>query len=193
MLSVRVARAGAPLPAEEIPVRKGRRDRRAEFRRLWRRLAYLGCAAGLALVAGAHSAQVAREGQSYLALKEELSLLEAENRRLEAQVVELQSPARIEREAVGRLGMVRPPQVAPVPPAPVFAGGGPGRIGSDRLAVATTPSTVSIDLPAAADSPAGSRTRTARAEATTGTGLLADPAGLGGELIRRLSRWLAGR
>ncbi len=158
-----------------------------------RRLFYLGCAAGLALLAAMHSTRVAREGRELVALKEELRNLEAENRRLEAEVLELQSLARIEREATGRLGMVRPPQVAPVPAAGAFTRGGhPGRVGAVLADAAPRPYTVSVPLPPPPGGGDGGG-RPAQAGAAPGGGIWRGPAGALRDLGHWLTRRFAGR
>ncbi len=90
----------------------------------------------LALLVSLRSAEVARRGRALVSLGEEAAWLQAENRRLEAALLALESPERIEREAE-RMGFVRPEAVAALPRAaflaylpaagPSAAGGGPMR------------------------------------------------------------------
>ncbi len=100
-----------------------------------RTLLLLAAVFALVALVGERAAQVARTGRQILQWKEELRLLEADNRRLEARVIELQSPRRIEAEAKARLGM-RPPETIrpvslPVQPAPA-GGGGAAAAGARR-------------------------------------------------------------
>lgn len=154
-----------------------------------RRLVYLGCVAGLALLAAVHSTRVAREGRELVALKEELRNVEAENRRLEAQVLELQSLARIEREATQRLGMVRAVQVAAEPgEGDGLPGRGPGR--QDGLAAPDVPQPRVVSVPLA---PAPASGGPAEAGAAFGTGAWRGPVGVMADLGRWLTRWIPGR
>ncbi len=104
-----------------------RPDRERQRRALARFAVYLACAAALGLLVASRSARVAAASRDIIALKEELRLVEAENKRLEMEALRLASLERIEREAEARLGMTRPEQVFPLPPptpAATFAGTG---------------------------------------------------------------------
>lgn len=103
------------------PGRRPERARQGQGHALARFAVYLFFAVAAALAVAGTSARVARQGQDLVALKEELRVLEADNRRLEAEMLGLQSLARIEHEAK-RLGLDRPRVVRPVPfvPAPPF-------------------------------------------------------------------------
>lgn len=96
----------------------GRRPARARRRQAQKALAhytvYLVLVAAVAFTVAASSVRVAKQGQELVALKEEFRRLEADNKRMEAETLGLQSLARIEREAV-RLGLQRPKVVRPVP------------------------------------------------------------------------------
>lgn len=92
-----------------------RSARRSQGKALFRFAACVAFAASLALVVADRSARVAAEAQEILALKEELRLVEAENRRLEMAALQMSSLARIEREAKDRLGMELPRKILPVP------------------------------------------------------------------------------
>lgn len=81
----------------------------------------------LLILIGQRAVYVAVTGRQILEWKEELRLLEAENKRLEARILALQAPQRVESDARTRLGMrpaegIRAISVAG-PPAGVGEGG----------------------------------------------------------------------
>lgn len=96
--------------------RKRHRQLSGFFRYIW----YLSFIGAMLIAVGLSSARLAVEAGILINLKEELRLLEADNKRLEAEVARLQSLDLIEREATVRLGMVKPERINPVPlePAP---------------------------------------------------------------------------
>lgn len=106
---------GVADPERAAPVSRPRSARRSQGKALFRFAACVAFAASLALVVADRSARVAAEAQEILALKEELRLVEAENRRLEMAALQMSSLARIEREAKDRLGMELPRKILPVP------------------------------------------------------------------------------
>lgn len=155
-----------------------RSARRSQGKALFRFAACVAFAASLALVVANRSARVAAEAQEILALKEELRLVEAENRRLEMAALQLSSLARIEREAKDRLGMELPRKILPVPlpgdPAAqaAFARGEP-------------PAPAPVTLPATGIRPA--------ARGPARTGVVTAGIALNGEAVaalERLSRWV---
>lgn len=91
--------------------RKKHRQLSGFFRYIW----HLLFVATMLAAVGVSSARLAVEAGILINLKEELRLLESDNRRLEAEVARLQSLDLIEREARVRLGMVKPERINPVP------------------------------------------------------------------------------
>lgn len=97
-----------------------------------RTLLFAVVAFSLTGLVGWRASQVARSGRQILQWKEEVRLLQADNRRLQAKVLELRSPQRIEAEAKARLGMGPPDMVRPVPLAALPASA--GRVGATPAA-----------------------------------------------------------
>lgn len=112
------ARAWSPARVElPSPCRTGGDALSRQVRAVRRYAVAAAVLALLALMVSLRSAEVARRGRALVSLKDEMTWVQAENRRLEAQVLALQSPARIEREAE-RLGFKRPEAVAVLPEVP---------------------------------------------------------------------------
>lgn len=105
----------AAAPGRAAPLSRPRSARRSQGKALLRFAACVVFTASLALGVANRSARVAAQAQEILALKEELRLVEAENRRLEMAALQMSSLARIEREAKERLGMELPRKILPVP------------------------------------------------------------------------------
>ncbi len=74
-------------------------------------LIYLGVAFVLAVVLSLSYATTARLGYRIDDLKEQIAVLQAKNEKLSFELSGYQSVARVEKEATGRLGMVRPDYV----------------------------------------------------------------------------------
>lgn len=126
-------------------------------------LFFLAVAAVFVLSVGIRSAVVAEQGRTLLALREELRQAEAESRRLETEVIRLQAPERVEREAI-RLGM-QTPRIRPVPLVL-------NPLRGEETAADVRPRTVRVSLvPPKAP---------VRAGILSGIGFLTKPTGLGG-------------
>lgn len=138
--------AARPAPARGEPLSPAATSSRPRRRALARFAVYLACAAALGLLVACRSARVATAAREVVALKEELRLVEADNRRLELEAERLASLDRIEREATLRLGMVRPARVYPLPPPPSVLAAAP-----PPAPPAPAPSGPEVHLGAAAD------------------------------------------
>jgi|GEM_PF-4132741 len=115
----RPSEAPAPWPAVHPHVRPRAKPRAgAELRRGLVAIALVGAMAAAA-VAG--SVAVAQQGFAVDGARAQIQRLQGQNRQLVAQLAELQSPQRIESEAIDRLGMQRPAGYVPVAAQPVPA------------------------------------------------------------------------
>lgn len=132
----------------------------------------------------ASSVQVAVAGRALVAIKDEIKVLEGENRRLEASVTALRSLDRVERIARDRLGMNTPFQVAGTLASPkVMANAAPA-------AEAPAPRTVFLALAPEAGTGSGGWVVASQAGVldAAGLGILVRPlAHLGGRIARLIS------
>lgn len=90
---------------------------------LRRGLLAIGLAAGMAAGAVASSVAVAQQAFAVDSARVQIQLLQGQDRQLQAQLAQLQSPQRIESVAIDQLGLQRPAgyspvSALPVPPAP---------------------------------------------------------------------------
>ncbi len=103
--------AAPPFPRPRTRPRTGTDPRRG--------LLAIVLAGAMAAAAASGSIAVAQEQFAVDGTRTQIQHLQGQNRRLVAQLAELQSPQRIESEAVDQLGMQRPAGYAPVAVQPV--------------------------------------------------------------------------
>ena len=126
MLAVAARTRFFPVLMPEAAVRDRERAgrRRARLTPLGRAVAAALLMVVPAIAYVAQSTAAARTGYAILSLRQEIESLQAENARLVVAVTALKSPERIERVALGTLGMLRPApsrMAALTVPAPAVA------------------------------------------------------------------------
>ncbi len=157
----------------------------------FRYLLYLVIGSSLMAVVGVRSARLAMDARTVNELKEEMRLLETDNRRLTAEVVRLESLERIEREAIA-LGMVKPEKVQPLPLEPLAVAA--GRADGEAQVFSTRSVTVALAAPEAGSAPDSSAKQDYfKAGVMGGLGELGSAKSLLDSVVLRFFSWLTGK